>query len=69
MSERDIIHTLIQLMLEFNQPFSKQEFTQKVKQRGFIIENIQGVIEHFLKGKTLVAEGEKYKVNVQPLFR
>lgn len=68
MTKQSIIPLIIHHMLQFNQPFSPHELHSKLEQQGIIIENIQGMITHFIHAKTLVATEGKYQVNVQALF-
>ena len=69
MVKEEIIPLIIHHMLQFNQPFSDQELRSTLEQQGIIIENMEGMMRHFLYGETIVATGEKYEVNVKTLFQ
>lgn len=68
MKKEEIIPLIIHHMLQFKQPFTKQELATQLKQEGIIIENIPAMMNHFVNGNTLVAIDDKFHVNVKPLF-
>lgn len=68
MTKKEIIPIIIHHMLRFNQPFTKQELCSKLEEEGIVIENMHAMMEHFLHGETVIATGEKFSVNVKPLF-
>ena len=68
MTKKEIIPIIIHHMLQFNKPFTKQELHERLEEEGIIIENMQMMMNHFLNGETVVETGEKYEVNVRPLF-
>lgn len=68
MKKEEIIPLIIHHMLQFKQPFTKQELAKRLKQEGILIENMSAMMNHFVSGDTVVMTGDKFQVNVKPLF-